>query len=34
MERAAATWNGEYWKSGTGGAVWDSITYDAEFNRV
>jgi quinohemoprotein ethanol dehydrogenase len=34
MERAAATWNGEYWKIGTGGAVWDSITYDAEFNRV
>ena len=26
MERAAATWSGEYWKSGTGGGVWDSIT--------
>ena len=26
MERAAATWRGEYWKTGTGGAVWDSIT--------
>ena len=28
MERAAATWSGEYWKTGTGGAVWDSITFD------
>ena len=34
MERAAATWNGEYWKSGTGGAVWDSITFDAELNHI
>ena len=34
MERAAVTWNGEYWKSGTGGAVWDSITFDAELNRI
>jgi quinohemoprotein ethanol dehydrogenase len=34
MERAAATWGGEYWKSGTGGAVWDSITYDDELNRI
>jgi quinohemoprotein ethanol dehydrogenase len=34
MERAAATWSGEFWKSGTGGAVWDSITYDAELNRI
>jgi quinohemoprotein ethanol dehydrogenase len=34
MERAAASWNGEYWKTGTGGAVWDSITFDPEFNRV
>ncbi len=29
MERAAATWSGEYWKTGTGGGVWDSITFDA-----
>ena len=29
MERAAATWRGEYWKTGTGGAVWDSITFEA-----
>jgi len=34
MERAAATWTGEYWKTGTGGAVWDNLTYDAELNRV
>jgi quinohemoprotein ethanol dehydrogenase len=34
MERAAATWKGEYWKSGTGGAVWDAMTYDPELNRV
>jgi quinohemoprotein ethanol dehydrogenase len=34
MERAAATWRGEYWKTGTGGGVWDAITFDPEFNRV
>jgi quinohemoprotein ethanol dehydrogenase len=34
MERAAATWNGDYWKTGTGGSVWDSITFDREFNRI
>jgi quinohemoprotein ethanol dehydrogenase len=34
MERAAATWKGEYWKTGTGGSVWDSITFDAEFDRI
>ena len=34
MERAAATWHGEYWKTGTGGAVWDSITFDAKLNRI
>lgn len=34
MERAAATWGGEYWKNGTGGAVWDGITFDAELNRI
>jgi quinohemoprotein ethanol dehydrogenase len=34
MERAAATWSGEYWKTGTGGGVWDSITFDADLNRV
>jgi len=34
MERAAATWKGEYWKTGTGGSVWDSITFDAKLNRI
>jgi quinohemoprotein ethanol dehydrogenase len=34
MERAAATWTGRYWQTGSGGAVWDSVTFDPEFNRV
>jgi quinohemoprotein ethanol dehydrogenase len=34
MERAAATWSGEYWKTGTGGGVWDSITFDTQLNRI
>jgi quinohemoprotein ethanol dehydrogenase len=34
MERAAATWSGEYWKTGTGGTVWNGITFDPEMNRV
>ncbi|MDG2003717.1 MAG: PQQ-dependent dehydrogenase, methanol/ethanol family [Novosphingobium sp.] len=34
MERAAATWNGEYWKIGTGGTVWNGITFDAELDRI
>jgi alcohol dehydrogenase (cytochrome c)/quinohemoprotein ethanol dehydrogenase len=28
LEAAAKTWNGEWWKLGGGGTVWDSITYD------
>lgn len=34
MERAAATWNGEWWKYGGGGTVWDAIVYDPEFNQL
>jgi quinohemoprotein ethanol dehydrogenase len=34
MERAAATWTGPYWKTGTGGGAWDSITFDAKLNRI
>lgn len=34
MERAAATWRGEYWKSGTGGGVWDNITFDQALDRI
>ncbi|WP_420429069.1 PQQ-dependent dehydrogenase, methanol/ethanol family [Algiphilus sp.] len=34
MEMAAKTWTGEWWKFGGGGTVWNSMTYDPEFNRV
>ena len=32
LERAAATWNGEWWKFGGGGTVWDSMAFDPELN--
>jgi PQQ-dependent dehydrogenase (methanol/ethanol family) len=32
MERAAATWNGEWWNYGGGGTVWDSMAYDPKLN--
>jgi quinohemoprotein ethanol dehydrogenase len=32
MERAAKTWNGEWWKYGGGGTVWDSMAYDPELD--
>ena len=28
MQKAAATWTGEWWKLGGGGTVWDAIVYD------
>jgi PQQ-dependent dehydrogenase (methanol/ethanol family) len=28
MQDAAATWSGEWWRIGGGGAVWNSIVYD------
>jgi len=34
MEAAAKTWTGEYWKTGTGGTVWNGMTYDPELDRV
>jgi quinohemoprotein ethanol dehydrogenase len=35
MERAAATWGkSEYWKTGTGGTVWNGLTYDPELNSI
>jgi len=41
LEAAAKTWKGEFWKkmsmmgpNGGGGGPWDSMTYDAELNRV
>ena len=30
MERAAATWTGQWWKAGGGGTVWDALAYDPE----
>ncbi|MEH6582122.1 MAG: PQQ-dependent dehydrogenase, methanol/ethanol family [Halioglobus sp.] len=32
MEMAAETWNGEWWRYGGGGTVWDSIVFDPELN--
>src|SRR5688572_24712017 len=32
MEMAAMTWNGEWWKLGGGGTVWDSMAYDPELD--
>jgi quinohemoprotein ethanol dehydrogenase len=34
MEAAARTWTGEWWKTGTGGTVWNGMTFDPELNRV
>jgi len=35
MELAAKTWNGEWWRfGGGGGAAWNAMTYDPEFNRL
>jgi quinohemoprotein ethanol dehydrogenase len=34
MERAAATWTGEFWKTGTGGGPWDNIAFDPGLNRI
>ena len=32
MKMASATWNGEWWKWGGGGTVWDSMVYDQELD--
>ncbi len=32
MAMAAKTWNGEWWKLGGGGTVWDSMAYDPELD--
>ncbi len=34
LAAAAKTWNGQWWKTGGGGAPWDSIIYDPETNYV
>lgn len=32
QEMAAKTWTGEWWKTGGGGTVWDSMAYDPDLN--
>lgn len=32
LEMAAQTWNGQWWRLGGGGTVWDSMAYDPELN--
>jgi quinohemoprotein ethanol dehydrogenase len=34
MERAAQTWSGKYWITGTGGTVWNGMTFDRELNQI
>jgi quinohemoprotein ethanol dehydrogenase len=34
MKKAADTWDGDWWKLGGGGAVWDGMAYDAEAGLV
>jgi quinohemoprotein ethanol dehydrogenase len=34
MKKAAATWDGEWWKFGGGGSVWDAVAYDADSELV
>lgn len=32
LEMAAQTWNGEWWRLGGGGTVWDSMAYDPQLD--
>jgi quinohemoprotein ethanol dehydrogenase len=34
MDMAARTWTGQWWQRGGGGAAWNSITYDPDYNRL
>jgi quinohemoprotein ethanol dehydrogenase len=34
MKKAAATWDGEWWRLGGGGAVWDGLAYDPEADLI
>ncbi len=34
MKKAAATWSGDWWKLGGGGAVWDAIVYDPKTDLI
>src|SRR5213593_1716048 len=34
MKKAAETWEGEWWKLGGGGTVWDGMAYDPDANLI
>jgi quinohemoprotein ethanol dehydrogenase len=34
LAEAAKTWQGEWWKLGGGGSVWEAISYDPELNLI
>ena len=34
LEKAAATWKGEWWKLGGGGTAWDSMVYDPKLDLI
>jgi alcohol dehydrogenase (cytochrome c)/quinohemoprotein ethanol dehydrogenase len=34
LAKAAKTWNGDWWKLGGGGTVWNAITYDPELDQL
>jgi quinohemoprotein ethanol dehydrogenase len=34
LKKAAETWDGQWWKNGGGGAVWDGLAYDPEAELV
>ena len=34
MQKAASTWNGNWWEIGGGGTAWDSLAYDPELDLV
>jgi len=34
LAAAAKTWNGEWWKGGGGGTVWDSMAYDPDLDTL
>ncbi len=34
LEKARATWDGDYWRYGGGGTAWDAIEYDPELGLI
>jgi len=34
LKKAAATWNGEWWKAGGGATVWDGLAYDPDADLI